>query len=406
MKKYLTLLACLSLFGTNHAEELLKVDMTIDDPNVISSEMIKVIPTNTVIQTEQRKTSFKPTEALVNKPLRYQKWKNQHKKKYLNRQRRHAEPTDGSKDDSTTRNINIKLGGSLNDDSDVTDIWKLLESDTEQKTRTKKHKTKQVSNGAKRSNKRKKVKKISVKQVNQADLWDKIVKRKAKNMFHTLPAKKKKDSCLMQQTILIPDEHVTEPVPTIIPLKALNINRKIGKYQYPANQPNRNIKRPIIRRQKATHSIRIFTPTPTATGGACCNIITKFSGTVTTTRTQLTIIPYPKTDLRIITTTILAPTTKILTEIHYTPYTVTTTSTDTMYMIKMTTVAQNGYRGACELDSNGMVLPANQLPPGLFATPIAEVDRSKFDIIGYAGMNPKNFDPNMQGFRPTNAVRR
>ena len=46
-----------------------------------------------------------------------------------------------------------------------------------------------------------------------------------------------------------------------------------------------------------------------------------------------------------------------------------------------------------------MVLPAGQMPPGIFATPLNEVDPNKFDIIGYAGMNPPDFNPQLQGFK-------
>ena len=115
----------------------------------------------------------------------------------------------------------------------------------------------------------------------------------------------------------------------------------------------------------------------------------------------MTIFPVTTIQLSMKTETVFQKQTELLTEVLYTPYTVTATSTNTIYMIKITTVNGMGCRN-CELDSNGMVLPAGQMPPGIFATPINEVDPSKYDIVGYAGMNPPNFNPNLQGFRPRN----
>jgi hypothetical protein len=71
-------------------------------------------------------------------------------------------------------------------------------------------------------------------------------------------------------------------------------------------------------------------------------------------------------------------------------------------MMKVTTVTKGSNPGgcnACELDANGMVIPAGQMPPGIFATPINEIDTNQFEIIGYAGINPTNFNPNIQGYQ-------
>lgn len=187
--------------------------------------------------------------------------------------------------------------------------------------------------------------------------------------FHTLPAKNNKDSCLIEQTVIVPAGKVSGP--TLPPPAVSNIVQKIG-------------------------------PTVTSsTGKVVYNCITNYAGTATVIVPSMTIIPVTTTNLSTKTETVFARTTELLTEILYTPYTITTTSTDTMYMIKVTTV-HGGNSGCknCELDSNGMVLPAGQLPPGIFATPINEVDPNKFDIIGYAGMNPSNFNPELQGFQP------
>lgn len=181
------------------------------------------------------------------------------------------------------------------------------------------------------------------------------------------PAKKKKDSCLIEQTVVIPASKIS--VPTLLPPALSNIAQKIG-------------------------------PTQTNISGKIVyNCITNYAGTATKTVTSMTVVPIPTTSLSVKTETVYAVKTQLLTEVLYTPYTVTTTSTDKMYMVKVTTVNGAGCKN-CELDSNGMVLPAGQLPPGIFATPLNEVDPNKYDIIGYAGMNPPNFNPQLQGFQP------
>jgi hypothetical protein len=194
--------------------------------------------------------------------------------------------------------------------------------------------------------------------------------------FHTLPAKKKKGSCLVEQTVTIPPSKIVAP--TIVPPLVSSIAQKSG----PSSSGRIKIK----------------------TDQFFYNCITNYAGTATKTVTSMTIVPVPTTHLTVKTETVFERATELLTEVLYTPYTVTTTSTDTMYMIKVTTINSAGCRN-CELDSNGMVLPAGQLPPGIFATPINEVDPNKFDIVGYAGMNPRKFNPQMQGFKAQNNIR-
>lgn len=127
--------------------------------------------------------------------------------------------------------------------------------------------------------------------------------------------------------------------------------------------------------------------------GACC---TKYAETKTKLITQISVVPIHLTEFRTFTDTIVMPHTVVVTDVKYEPYPVTTTEVDTLYLIKPTSgpeaCAQAGGCG-CELGSNGMLLPGGQLPRGIFATPINEVDRSKYDIIGYAGRNAVN---NMQ----------
>ena len=130
-----------------------------------------------------------------------------------------------------------------------------------------------------------------------------------------------------------------------------------------------------------------------------CFCVPDYAGTITATRTSLTILPISITNHKIVTETLHHYATQILTEILYTPYTLTATTTDTLYMIKVTTVYNGNRPNNCELDSNGMVLPANQLPPGLFAIPINEVDSSKFDIVGWAGKNSKNYNHRFNGYK-------
>lgn len=198
------------------------------------------------------------------------------------------------------------------------------------------------------------------------------VEKGRKERIPKRPTKVQKNSCIHNQTIVIPDDRVkitSFPLPTVTDW--ISTAKSFG---------------PNIIDEKKTKTVY--------------NCITNYDGTATVTKTVASFVPIERTDWKQVTTTAYAPTTKIITEVLYTPYTVTTTSTDTMYMVKVTTVAKGHAEGckACELDSNGLVIPAGQLPPGLFATPIAEVDRSKFDIVGYAGFNPPNFNANFQGF--------
>ena len=184
--------------------------------------------------------------------------------------------------------------------------------------------------------------------------------------FHTLPPKANKNSCLIEQTIVIPPQIISVPtIPPPISSKLASIRSNISE---------------II-------DERFY------------NCITNYAGTLTTTYTQLSVLPVPTTSVNEVTTTIFAPTTQVIYEAIYTPYTVTTTSTDTAYMVKVTTVCK-GSSGcnSCELDSNGMVIPAAQLPPGIFATPINQIDTKNFDILGYVGVNPSSFRADIQGF--------
>ena len=136
---------------------------------------------------------------------------------------------------------------------------------------------------------------------------------------------------------------------------------------------------------------------PVANPGACCM---NYAETRTKTLTQVSVVPIHHTEFLLFTDTVVIPQTVVLTNVKYEPYPVTRTEIDTMYMIKPT----NGPVGGCgcELGSNGMLLPGGQLPQGIFATPINEVDRSKYDIVGYAGQNAAN---NLQQYpnipRPT-----
>lgn len=431
MKNYLTFLAYLLLFGKIHAEEILEVDMAFDDHSVLvslSTHMITAIPTNTISSTESSMSTIQPATSASNessiqispfttiptltvsnvinvtttvketikvyvpaetasitdlnesrKPKKRSK-KIKRKQKRRKHQRKHQKKPQQTKHmTQTTEIIEIKqrpptvavqLTNLVNEDKDISDIWNYLEENSNPKQKIKKNKVQEQSESEEdiyseeeHNIKEEERNKSACKTKARKEKKEKVQSKTKK--FHTLPAKKKKGSCLMQQTVLIPDDHIKGP--TILP--------------------------PIASK---------LLPTATDKRKVVYNCITNYAGTATTTVTKMTIVPVPQTDLRIRTHTVVAPTTKILTEIHYTPYTVTKTSTDTMFMIKVTTA--NGGCRACELDSNGMVLPANQLPPGIFATPVGEVDRSKFDIIGYAGMNPTNFNPQMQGFQPTRAA--
>ena len=196
--------------------------------------------------------------------------------------------------------------------------------------------------------------------------------------FHTLPAKKRRKGCIKEQTVIIPPLPISVPA---IPPPALTT---IAIASIPVSSYN-DIEKVHL------HDMSYY------------KFITNYAGTATSTVTTISFIPVPTTSLKVATSTIFAPTTQVVYELVYTPYTVTTTSTDTAYMIKVTTVCK-GRSGsgcnACELDVNGMVLPAGNLPPGIFATPVNEVDRNKFDIIGYAGMNTSNFNADLQGFKP------
>ncbi len=130
---------------------------------------------------------------------------------------------------------------------------------------------------------------------------------------------------------------------------------------------------------KIADVIKTAEPVPFTNKGACCM---NYAETRTKTLTQVSVIPIHHTELRKQTNTIVIPKTIIVTNVKYEPYPVTKTEVDTMYIIKST----NPKMGCgCELGSNGMLLPGDQLPPGIFATPVNEVDRSKYDIIGYAG---------------------
>jgi hypothetical protein len=198
--------------------------------------------------------------------------------------------------------------------------------------------------------------------------------RKQVKKFHTLPAKR--HGCLVEQTVIIPSEPLR--IPTIPPPAYANIRQKWNQQQ--RNNDNNFYKRENVRIDNN------FAPGPVRT----------------ITFTQLTVVPVMTTQFRIATSTIIRPTTQFFTEVLYTPYMVTTTSTDTMYMMKVTTVTKGSNPGgcnACELDANGMVIPAGQMPPGIFATPINEIDTNQFEIIGYAGINPTNFNPNIQGYQ-------
>lgn len=192
--------------------------------------------------------------------------------------------------------------------------------------------------------------------------------------FHTLPAKTNANACLIEQTIVIPPQVIS--VPTLLA--------------------------PISSTISAIRPSTIRSNISSIIDEKYYNCITNYAGTLTTTLTKLSVLPVPTTQLNVSTATIFAPTTQVVYEVIYTPYTVTTTSTDTMFMIKVTTVCK-GSSGcnACELDSNGMVIPAEQLPPGIFATPINEINTNLFDIMGYVGVNPSSFRANLQGFYST-----
>lgn len=120
-------------------------------------------------------------------------------------------------------------------------------------------------------------------------------------------------------------------------------------------------------------------PTPTA----CC---VQFAETKVKTVTHVSVIPVPHTDYRVYTDRVIVPKTEILTRVEYAPYRVTKTITDTMYMMRPT----SGGGCGCELAANGMILPANQLPPGIYATPVDQVDRSRYEIVGFAGHDAVN----------------
>jgi hypothetical protein len=143
---------------------------------------------------------------------------------------------------------------------------------------------------------------------------------------------------------------------------------------------------------KIADIIQPATPYPLTNRAACCM---NYAETRTKTLTQVSVIPIHHTEFRLYTDTVIIPQTVVLTNVKYEPYLVTRTETDTMYMIKPT----NGHAGqgcGCELGSNGMLLPGGQIPQGIFATPIGEVDRSKYDIVGYAGKNLANNMPQNQ----------
>lgn len=200
-----------------------------------------------------------------------------------------------------------------------------------------------------------------------------IHKQTSITSFYTLPAKTKKNDCLVEQTIVIPPQIIS--VPTLL----APISSKI-------NACRKSILSSIIDEKYY-------------------NCITNYAGTLTTTLTKVSVIPVPTTQVTVSTSTIFAPTTQVIYQAIYTPYTVTTTSTDTMFMVKVTTVCK-GSSGcnSCELDSNGMVIPAEQLPPGIFATPLNEINTNLYDIMGYVGINPSSFRPNLQGFYATAVI--
>ena len=139
--------------------------------------------------------------------------------------------------------------------------------------------------------------------------------KKKDKKFHTLPAKKKKGSCLVEQTVIIPASKLSTP--TIPPPLISRIAQNIGSTGK------------II-------SDKLF-----------FNCITNYAGTATKTVTSMTIVPVPTTHLTVKTETVFSRVTELLTEVLYTPYTVTTTSTNTMYMIKVTTVNGAGCKN-CE----------------------------------------------------------
>lgn len=127
------------------------------------------------------------------------------------------------------------------------------------------------------------------------------------------------------------------------------------------------------------HLRKAAKPTPTG----CC---VQFAETRVKTVTHVSVIPIHHTDYRVYTDRVIVPKTEILTRVEYAPYRVTKTITDTMYMMRPT----SGGGCGCELAANGMILPANQLPPGIYATPVDKVDRSRYEIIGFAGHDAVN----------------
>ncbi len=279
----------------------------------------------------------------------------------------------------------VKVASTVNSnlDKDISDIWHKLESnDLKGKKKQKKEKKQKACKLRRhienKQHKKKQHCRIKKKPKKDTETVTPKCHRHPKAthkppQFHTLPAKKKRSGCgcLMEQTVIIPQipisfSSIPAPVSSIISNRIDSIKERISS-----------------RIEKVVY-----------------NCITNFAGTHTATVTQTSFIPVPTTNTLVSTSTIFAPTTQKIFEVLYTPFTVTKTTTDTMYMIKVTTACKAGCN-ACELDANGMVLPAGQLPPGIFATPINEVDRSQYDIVGYAGMNLSCFKAELHGYQST-----
>ena len=184
----------------------------------------------------------------------------------------------------------------------------------------------------------------------------------------TLPAMTDKSSCLIEQTVVIPPQIIS--IPTIPP----PVSSRISAFKSKIDE-------------------KFF------------NCVTNYAGTLTNIHTEVSVLPLPTTSVTTTTETIFAPTTQILYQAIYTPYTVTATSTDTMFMVKVTTVCKGALGcNSCELDANGMVIPAGHLPPGIFATPINEINTNLYDILGYVGVNPKSFRAELQEFYSTTII--
>lgn len=292
----------------------------------------------------------------------------------------------------TTR---IENKSNINIDEDINDIWQKLDNNEvnkhlKEKFKHKKHLTEKVKHKKQLKEKVKhkackakhKIKhKEKVRHHVHSEVKDHVKHVHSKVKKHVnhepihnspLPETKTANGCLMQETVIIPQiPMLISPIPPPV---------------HSVIQFNSSRVKDMKERMQSKVENKFY------------NCITNYAGTATITVTQLSVVPVPTTNVSV--KTVFAPTTQKVLQVLYTPYTVTKTSTDTMFMIKVTTACKAGCN-ACELDANGMVLPAGQLPPGIFATPINEVDRNQYDIVGYAGMNPANFKAEFQGYQAT-----